>query len=212
MNTMKNIKKYLNHLAAVSLGLLLLIPLTINAQTHVKGSYDLSFPIGNTQDYISKASARGWSFGLGYHISEQLAVGVDIGLHTLVEVLDADTYTDDNVTIYGKQYRYINSFPAQLSLQYNLVRERGIEPYIKLGVGAFYFEQRTDMGIYSWTNDYNWNLGLRPEIGIMFPVHQNIKLSVLGRYNQIFDNQSIDAQSYFNFGVGMVLVNLGQNR
>lgn len=207
---MNTLNKYIRNITMISLGIIMLIPFSSYAQTHIKGSYDLSFPIGNTRDYISEMSPRGWSFGLGYHITKQLAVGVDIGLHTFVEVLEADTYTDDNITLYGKQFRYINSFPAQVSLQYNTISDRPVEPYLKLGVGAFFFEQRTDMGIYSWTNDYNWNLGLRPEVGVMFPVFEKVKLSVLARYNYLFENQSVDSQGYFNIGVGMVLVNLGE--
>lgn len=207
---MNTLDKFIRNFAILCVGIIL-FPLSSNAQTHIKGSYDVSFPMGNTRDYISEISPRGWSFGLGHHITEQLAVGVDIGLHTFVDVLEADTYTEDNITLYGKQFRYINSFPAQVSLHYNLVTEKIIQPYLKLGVGAFFFEQRTDMGIYSWTNDFNWNLGLRPEVGVMLPVFDKIKLSVLARYNHLFENQSVESQGYFNVGVGMILVNLGES-
>lgn len=119
-------------------------------------------------------------------------------------------YTEDNVTIYGKQFRYINSFPVLLTVQYNLLEGIRMKPYIKFGMGGYYFQKRTDMGLYTFSNEYNWNFGIQPEAGILFPLNERIMINLNSRYNHILGNQSIDQQSYINIGLGIVFLKLGR--
>ena len=91
------------------------------AQNHIILGYDYSIPLGNTEEYIDANSFRGGSFEFGHHLTERMAIGLKVGLQTFYQELDKDTYTDDNVTIYGKQFRYMNSFPTLATFQYNLV-------------------------------------------------------------------------------------------
>ncbi|NJO68433.1 MAG: hypothetical protein HC830_03400 [Bacteroidetes bacterium] len=87
-------------------------------QGHVKITYDVSAPLGNTMDFVGETSFRGFSFEAGMNLNDNFALGIKSGLHSFYESLNKDTYTDNNVTIYGKQFRYINSIPILLTASY----------------------------------------------------------------------------------------------
>ena len=183
----------------------------VRAQNHIQLSYDFSVATGATRDYIGKASPRGGSFEFGHHVSDRFALGLRVGLQTFYEELEKDTYTEDNVTYYGKQFRYLNSTPVLATFQYNLTgAESGAMSYVKLGAGAYYFERRTDLGLYTFTNDYQWNFGLQPELGLIFPLNNSFAVNVNASYNYIFRNQSLDNQQYVSLGVGLMILNLGR--
>jgi hypothetical protein len=184
----------------------------VSAQNHIMLNYEYSLPLGNTDDYIEKNSVRGGSFEFGHHLSDRMSIGLKVALHTFYQELEKDTYTDDNVTIYGKQFRYMNAFPALATFQYNLTGEERMDliTYLKLGVGAYYVQQRTDLGLYTFTNNYQWSFGLQPELGVITPLTNNIAFSISSRYNHIFENQELDTQSYLSISLGIVFTNLGR--
>lgn len=180
------------------------------AQNHIQITYDYSIATGETADYIP-TSFRGGSFEFGHHLSNRISIGLKVGLHTFYDELDKDTYTDENVTVYGKQFRYMNSFPTLATVQYNFMGKNSrFLPYGKLGIGAYYFQKRTDLGLYTFINNYNWSFGLQPEAGVLVPITQNIRINVGARYNYVFKNQELDNQSYVNINLGLMFYNLGR--
>ncbi|MFW5656139.1 MAG: hypothetical protein ACOCXS_00460 [Bacteroidota bacterium] len=67
-------------------------------------------------------------------------MGLKSGLNAFYEPLEKDTYTEDNVTLYGKQFHYINSIPFLVKAQYNFLPFGNASPYLTLGVGAYSFQ------------------------------------------------------------------------
>ncbi|MFW5644863.1 MAG: outer membrane beta-barrel protein [Bacteroidota bacterium] len=208
-------KSFLNIIQTGILTILLLAALSnyeASAQNHIQLTYDYSIATGETADYIA-TSFRGGSFEFGHHLTDRIAIGLKVGLHTFYDELDKDTYSDDNVTVYGKQFRYMNSFPALATFQYNFMgQESRVLPYGKLGVGAYYFQRRTDLGLYTFTNNYNWSFGLQPEAGVLIPITRNIRVNIGARYNYVFKNQELDNQGYVNINLGLMFYNLGREQ
>lgn len=183
----------------------------LRGQNHMQISYTYSIPSGHTSDYIDRGSFRGGSFELAHHLGDRFAVGLKLGLQTFYEDLEKDTYTDENLTIYGKQFRYLNSAPALLTVRYHFTDQGSrLIPYVKLGAGACYVQQRTDIGFYTFLNDYQWNLALQPEAGLLIPLGQKIGISAGAAYQHAFGNRSIGDQQYFSIHLGLVLLNLGR--
>lgn len=89
------------------------------AQSHIGLSYEYAALLGDAGDYINQGSFRGGSFEFSHHLTGRMAVGLKVGLQTFYESLEKDTYTDENVTVYGKQFRYLNSSPVLLNFRYN---------------------------------------------------------------------------------------------
>lgn len=172
-------------------------------QGYVKLTYDASLPFGNTREFVEKPSFRGFSIEAGLNLSNNFALGIKSGLHSFYESLNKDTYTEDNVTIYGKQFRYINSIPVLLTASYFTNPEGSLSPYLTLGAGAYSFQRRIDLGLYNATNDYVWNFGVQPEVGVQFSLNESLKLTLGARYNYILENNSITDQQYVSFNLGL---------
>lgn len=197
-------RKYIILLSTMALFILLAwIPSPLKAQNHVQFNYDVSVPLGNTNDFITQTSPRGFSLSAGHNFTPHFGLGVKAGLQSFYEELSKDTYTEDNVTLYGKQFRYINSIPILVHAHYHFLPEARANPYVALGVGAYSFQKRIDLGLYTTTNEFVWNFGLQPEVGILLPLADKMKINVNARYNHVFANQSIDVQSYLSIGVGL---------
>ena len=79
-------------------------------------TYDMSVPLGNTSDFISKTSFRGMTLRVGRFVTDDLAVDVRFSWNTFYEAKDFETYTSDDGTtsVTGKQFKYINSFPLTI--------------------------------------------------------------------------------------------------
>lgn len=180
------------------------------AQNHMLLCYDLAVPAGNTKDYISTSSARGGTMEIAHYLSDEISLGLRIGLQTFYEVRDKDLYTEDNISIYGKQERYINSFPVMVAANYQLTTGRLTIPYAGIALGAYYFEMRTDMGLYNISNDNTWSVGFQPVAGLLIGISDNLRLNISTKYNHIFKNPSIDTQGYYSFSIGFMLYNLGR--
>ena len=181
------------------------------AQNHIGLAYNYSMLLGDAGDYIEKGSYRGGSFEFAHHLTNRTAVGLKVSLSTFYESLEKDTYTDENVTVYGKQFRYLNSSPVLLNFRYNFTDQGStVIPYVKLGAGAYYIQKRTDIGFYTFVNDYQWNFGLQPEAGVLVPLGRTIGITASASFNQSFGNRSIGNQQYLAVGLGVTLINLGQ--
>ncbi len=184
---------------------------TANAQTHLLLTYDYSVSLAGTRDYIGESSFRGGSFELGYHLTDPVSIGLKVGLHTFYEDLEKDTYQDGNLTVYGKQFRYLNSFPVLGTVQYSPAgRESRVQPYARLGIGGYYFQQRTDLGLYTFLNEYQWNFGLQPELGILISLSGRFSVNAGARYHYIFGNRSVDEQQYLTISAGIMFKDLGR--
>lgn len=180
------------------------------AQNHMLLCYDWALPAGNTKEYISTSSARGGIMEFAHNLSDEISLGLKAGLQTFYEMRDEDLYTEDNISIYGKQERYINSFPVLVSARYKLIRGRRTIPYAGLALGAYFFEMRTDMGLYNITNDKMWSVGFQPEAGLLIGLTDNLRLNISTKYNHIFKNSSIDSQGYYSLSIGFMLYDLGR--
>ncbi|MFW6257247.1 MAG: hypothetical protein ACOC11_00550 [Prolixibacteraceae bacterium] len=205
---MKYLKKNIYRTLVITVCLLGMSTSNSTAQSHIRLDYDLSYTFGNTNDFISAVSTRGGTFGFGHHLSDMFSIGLKVGLHSFSETFEKDVYLDDNVSIYGMQRRYINSFPILLTGKYNLTYDTKAIPYIEIGAGPYYFQMRRETGLFNYTNEYNWNFGFQPEIGLMIEVNESLRLNVNTSYHYILENQSIESQSYFNFGAGIMIYNM----
>ena len=62
-------------------------------------NYQMSLPLGDQHDFISKMSFRGFSMDYHYFLSERLAVGASLGWNTLYKHLD---YATGHFTMNGE--------------------------------------------------------------------------------------------------------------
>ncbi len=169
-------------------------------------TYNMSFPMNDTKDFISKSSFRGIGVdGRGY-VTDYLTVGGSISWNVFYEKIDKLTVTEENITLTGTQYRYINTCPIFVNTHYYYGNGDKITPYAGIGVGTYYVYQRQDVGLYAFS-DKSWHFGLNPEIGVMIPTGGGVSIMVNVKYNYGFKTKNYDPISYFGINVGLAWIN-----
>ncbi|NPA35963.1 MAG: porin family protein [Chlorobi bacterium] len=187
-----------------SIILLVAIGVEMSAQNKTSIYYTMGIPMSNTSDYIDKTSFRGMGFEYQYLLTDNFAVGGVLQWSTFYQDLPKDTYplADGSGAITGYQYRYINTVPMYLTGTYYLASDDAtVRPYLGLGIGTYWMEQRTDMGLYSDIND-TWQFSLVPKAGLLIPVSYSTSLYLGLDYNIGFKNSDLDQQSWLGISVG----------
>ncbi|MBL7845669.1 MAG: outer membrane beta-barrel protein [Cyclobacteriaceae bacterium] len=176
------------------------------AQSNTIISYSVGFGTGDLGEFIGKPSFRGMSFDYRKMVNPNVGVGVNFSWNTFYEEKDRATYTQDNISLTGKQYRYSNNFPMLATAAYFLKPEESMNPFVGLGIGTMYTLRNTDMNLYTLEQDA-WNFLLQPEVGLQFEIDPSTALHVSLKYNVGFKagNELTNAQSYLALNVGFAL-------
>ncbi|HTF16882.1 MAG TPA: outer membrane beta-barrel protein [Chryseolinea sp.] len=178
------------------------VTLTKAQNSYVDVAYSMGFGTGDMGDFIKKPSFRGISFDYRYAVQPNIAVGFNVAWNTFYEEKGSDTYTVDNASLTGKQFRYSNNVPILFTGTYFLSPEESICPYAALGIGTMYARRNTDMNLYTLEQE-GWPFVIQPEVGVRFQAVDNMGVLVNVKYLNGFKAGDFDsAQSYFTLNVG----------
>jgi hypothetical protein len=176
------------------------------AQSNTTLSYSVGFPVGDLSDFISNESWRGVSLDFRKMVNPNVGVGFSVGWNVFYEEFAKETYTIDNVSLTGKQWRYSNHVPMYINPTYFLKPGEDVNPFFSLGIGTIYTKRNTDMNLYTVELEA-WNFALAPEVGFQYAIDEATALSVSGRLNYGFKSGEIDAdQSFFTLNVGFSFI------
>jgi opacity protein-like surface antigen len=177
-----------------------------NAQSYTNVSYSIGLPTGDLSDYISAASWRGVALDYRRLIKPNIGVGVSTGWNTFFEEREFATYTLENRSISGDQWRYVNSFPLFLSADYYLKPGEDINPYVGLGVGTIYNNRATDMGIFRLEQEA-WSFAFQPQVGMFYSINHFAGISIAAKYSYgLAAGDFESAQSFFSLNIGYVFM------
>jgi outer membrane protein W len=165
-------------------------------------SYATALGVGETSDYISRFSWRGFGIDGKYFINDNMTLGWTTGWQTFYEPVSG-TFTEGTQTRTGTQYRYINTIPVMLTYNFFFNEDGETQPFVGLGLGTYWLERRTTMGLFASTED-NWHFGLTPEVGILFPVNIQSNFYVTVRYNNAFPSNDSITYSYLGLNLGFL--------
>ncbi len=169
--------------------------------SYINMTYDMSMPFGNTADYISKTSFRGYTFELGWYAAEALTIGLRFSWHTFSEDMPYDTYYDGTISLTGKQYRYINSMPLTTGIKWIMNKNGHFRPFLGAGLGAYMQNIRTDMGVYT-AEIKQWHFGFYPEAGFLYEFSYGTGLLLNARYDNTLEAGGNNGHSYLTVSVG----------
>ncbi|MBK7651188.1 MAG: outer membrane beta-barrel protein [Flammeovirgaceae bacterium] len=180
---------------------------TLYAQSNVTFNYSIGFPSGDLSDFTKQVSFRGATFDFRKMVNPNIGVGFSLGWNVFYEELASDTYTVDNVSLSGKQYRYSNHIPMMINPTYYLKRGETINPYVSLGIGTMYTRRNTDMNLYTVEQEA-WNFLLQPEIGMQYMLSDMNAINLSGKFNYGFKagNELTAAQSFFTLNIGFTFL------
>jgi len=176
------------------------------AQGNTTISYSVGFPVGDLSDYIQNVSWRGVTIDYRKMINPNVGVGFSTGWNVFYENMGRDTYTIDNVSITGKQYRYSNHIPIYINPTYYLKPGETINPFFSLGIGTIWSLRNTDMNLYTFEQE-SWGFALAPEVGLHYSIDEAAAFTVSGKLNYAFKSGEINAdQSFFTLNVGFTFL------
>jgi len=164
-------------------------------------TYLMGFGMGDLGDYVSKSSFRGISFEYQKKINTNFSAGIEVAWSTFYERMDHGTYSQDNISLSGIQYRYSNNIPILLTAEYNLRPDDLLKPYVNFGLGTMYSERSTQMGTWM-VQDKVWHFAIKPEIGLLYEVSYNTSLDLALKYYAGFAAGDLETQSYLGVAVG----------
>lgn len=177
-------------------------------------NYQIGLPLGDTKDYINKASFRG--FDLEYHqfLGEKFSIGGALGWNVYYKEKDNATGdfkfsgNDAVYTMTGNQYRYINTVPMLAIGRYYFTDESSmIRPFVGLGVGTSWTEKRLELGQYSSTIS-RWQFSLAPEAGMYVPINDQFAFNfgVRYMYGTKASHGRIPEMQNLSFNIGIILM------
>ncbi len=189
----------------VGLGLVL----SLNAPAQVVDyystvNYGVSFPLGDTRDFISNTSFRGFSFEFGRFFTQEISIGFLFAWSVFHESFPRDTYTFEDLTLTGIVYRYINAFPLMAIGRYHFITDSRFRPYLGLASGTYVINKVSDFGLHRYENK-NWHFGLAPEAGMIFGIGDEANVNLGARYNLAFKSGG-DTHSWLSIQAGITFI------
>jgi outer membrane protein W len=151
----------------------------------VNFNYQITYPTGETADYIDKVSFRGVGLEWRKGLNKNIQAGISLNWNVFNQVVNETAEIEDG-HVTGTQNRTINSFPVLATGHYYFGNRKNTRPYFGLGVGAYLIKQRLGIGVYTF-EESNWHFGVAPEVGIQFPVGYDALMMIFARYNHAFE-------------------------
>lgn len=188
--------------------LIIILSLTLTAvkaqrYTEFYANYLVSVPFGETADFAGKVSPRGVDIEANRFIGDDLSVGFNVGWVVFREKVTGELLEVNNLDISGIQFRYQNLVPLNLNFKkYFLMGD--YSPYLGVGTGMQYAERRTDIGVFSLTDD-KWLFNVAPEVGFLYDLTYSTVLSFKVKYNYSPKAGDFQSVSYLTVGLGIGL-------
>lgn len=171
--------------------------------TYLDFAYSIGFGTGDMGDFVNKASFRGISFDYRYAVQPNIAIGFNLAWNAFYEEKGSDTYTVDNASLTGKQFRYSNNVPILATGTYLFSPDELLCPYVALGIGTMYARRNTDMNLYTLEQE-GWPFVLQPEAGVRIQAADKVGVLMNVKYLNGFTAGDFDAtQSYITINLGL---------
>ena len=178
---------------------------TAQIDTHWEIQWNIAVPTGDFEQFINESSVRGMEFGGNYHFETGVTLGGAIGYQAFFKKTGKLTVEYQNNTITAVHFRDLYSYFIMAEAGYAYQSDFIMTPYARIGIGAYYTEMVTQVGLLYW-RDESWNFGLRPEIGTLITIpNSGVGFIVNVKYNAAINyTQNLDNLNYFTFGVGFI--------
>ena len=172
---------------------------------------DVNMPLSNSE-WISSTSTKGLRAGYRVFLNEKFSAGLDISWATFDEYLPTQTIENGNGAITTDYFKYLYSYSAAASGQYNfrIGESETFFPYVGLGVGAMRNEYVLYYNIYKDT-EQSWGFLARPETGLLVKFGRRRSVGAMAAIHYDFaTNQSekfqYDRFSALGFQVGLIFM------
>ena len=166
--------------------LLLQMPVVVQSQETLVGiTYNMSFPTGDTEDYIQATSFRGLTTGGRKFIRPDLSVGVSFNLHVLHETTD-ELITIEGGHVSGTQDRYIDAIPILGHVHYYFqMPHDNLKPFVGMNTGVSWIRKGLRIGVATMKQS-DLHFTFAPEGGFMLEIAPPVYFLASLKYNYAF--------------------------
>lgn len=191
---------------ALAILLLLALCSSVQAFDSMGGvTYNMSFPLGDTRDFIDATSWRGWGLEGRWFNNENVSFGLSWHWTSFHQQAQG-TWPVEGGHVTGSQFRRISTSPFLVNAHYHFVNTRDryqkYIPYLGFGLGAYWIETRHEIGVFVY-EERNWHFGLAPEGGMFVNLKHETYLMITLRYNYAFKSGSADSMQYVALALGL---------
>ena len=178
---------------------------TMTADDQFVLNWEMAIPSGG--NFINDNSYSGGRFDYKHFVDGgNLAVGASMGWNSYNEYNAPKLYErrDGSGAVYTDMVRHVYTLPIAVNAYYFLFR-RNIKPYIGLGLGTQYSEQKSYFNIYV-ISESNWGFLVKPEIGLQLEVNETFGIATYATYNYATNSSNefnIDHLASINIGAGI---------
>jgi hypothetical protein len=172
-------------------------------------TYQISFPLGDTKDFVSPVSYRGFGLDFRKAISNEITAGMVFGWNIFYENTNRTIQLENTErpgAVTGEQNRYLFSFPIMINAHKYFGHARSFRPYAGVCFGGYVLLQRLEIGILA-LEDTPWEWGVAPEVGFVLPTGGGSLLLVSGKYNYAFTGETVVGKdinhSYISLNLGI---------
>jgi len=166
-------------------------------------AYSPVMGLGDTKDFIDGLSWRGLTLDFEKGITDSFTIGGTAGWHVLADESSGTSRFEGGAAT-GTAFRYMNSVPLLVTATYFAGRPGMTRPFIGVGAGTFWVENRTDAGVF-FSEESNWHPGLMGEAGVSME-RPDGTMTLSARYNYALETNDVE-HTYLTFSVGFTVVN-----
>jgi len=169
--------------------------------------FNWEMAITTSDNFLGENSYRGGRFDYKHFLDGgNIAVGASLGWNSYSEYFGPQLYenADQSSAVYTDMVRHIYTLPIAVNAYYFFFK-RNIKPYVGLGIGTQYSEQKSYFNIYA-ISDSNWGFLVKPEIGLQYEINQAFGLATYATFNYATNKSeefNIDQLASINIGAGL---------
>jgi hypothetical protein len=167
--------------------------------------YNVSFPVGDFNNFISKTSWVGFNVGgRGYlNSNKRISLGGSFEWFYFPDKRGNETVDlKDQGVFTGNVTNYTNIYGLTFVAQYDLKdRKERMVPFLRAEVGGAYQNQRQDIGLYSFKND-GIQFEVNGQAGVSFSNDGRRAVSLAVTYHYLPAASDMVSTSFFGIKLG----------
>lgn len=188
----------------ISLLITALMPFGTKAQGTYEFDYQLSFPTGKFTDFSSKPGWLGFSGQWTKYLkNNRISLGANLSYFYFSDKQGRKTEDIGDLTYTGYVVNYTNIYGLMAVVQYDLKpRKDRLVPFIRVGAGTDYQDQRKDVGIYEWKEE-GFQFMSNLEFGVRFNTGNNLNWIAAATYHYLPSSGEMVDASFLGIKIGI---------
>lgn len=174
-------------------------------KTYIGLNYNVGMPMSNDlNNFISNNSFSGMSVEFLYFLNSSISIGASVSYQYFTERVEGVVSEGDDGFIKGTQFRNLFIVPVLAEVNYYFASSNNFSAYVGTGIGVAFTNNNTEVSRYLY-QDKSTNFMIKPELGAMYRIYDNIFMNMGVNYNYINGSDTQVNLGYIGASVGIVI-------